>query len=338
MIEISYLITLVIINLILLFYFKQISYFINLYDYPDKSRKIHKNKISCIGGIYLLLNISYLFVFDYLFNNLLISNLFFEFKTSKFLFFYFSLLLIFIMGIYDDRFDLKPNFKIIFLSLILLFLSSVDQDLTIKYLRFSFTDNIYDISNISIYFTIFCILVFINAFNMYDGSNLQCSSISIVIFLFFLSINSLFDYFSLTIIVCLIFFSILNYKNKLFFGDNGSLLLSFLISYFFIKYYNKELILYADLVCLFLLLPVLDLFRLFILRILNGHSPFKPDQNHIHHMIINRFNANKGKYILFSLYFIPVFFGFITKQYLLFILIQIIVYIITYLFLKKVND
>tara|TARA_A100001011_G_scaffold400856_1_gene519973 strand:- start:3260 stop:3979 length:720 start_codon:yes stop_codon:yes gene_type:complete len=239
------------------------------------------------------------------------------------------------MGIYDDRFNLKPNLKILFLSLILLFLSLVDQDFTIKFLRFSFLDNIYDISNISIYFTIFCILVFMNAFNMYDGSNLQCSSISIVIFLFFLIINNFFDYFSLTILICLIFFSALNFQNKLFFGDNGSLLLSFLISYFFIKFYNNEVILHADLVCLFLLLPVLDLFRLFVARILNGHSPFNPDQNHIHHMMISKFDLKKSKYILFSLYFIPVCLGFILEKYLLFILIQIIVYIITYFSLKK---
>ena len=39
---------------------------------------------------------------------------------------------------------------------------------------------------------------------------------------------------------------------------------------------------------LILLYPLVDLLRVFIIRIKNGNSPFKPDQNHIHHFLINK--------------------------------------------------
>ena len=37
--------------------------------------------------------------------------------------------------------------------------------------------------------------------------------------------------------------------------------------------------------------PGLDMFRLFLLRILNGKSPFNSDRNHIHHLILKKFNS-----------------------------------------------
>ena len=84
-----------------------------------------------------------------------------------------------------------------------------------------------------------------------------------------------------------------------------------------------------------LLLPVLDLLRLFIVRIINKKSPFKPDQNHIHHILMRKFSYNQTKLILFGIYFIPIFFSILTKKYLFFIFIQIITYLIICTFNKE---
>ncbi len=51
-------------NLIFIFYFKNISQYINLFDKPDQLRKFHKKKIANIGGLLIFLN---LFFFLYLF-------------------------------------------------------------------------------------------------------------------------------------------------------------------------------------------------------------------------------------------------------------------------------
>ena len=124
------------------------------------------------------------------------------------------------------------------------------------------------------FFTVFCFLVYLNAFNMFDGINLQASFYSLFIFLnimFFFSNSLLIN----ILIISLIGFSYLNFKNKTFLGDSGSLILAFIISYFFISLYNLDFINYADKICLFMLIPGFDLIRLFLIRIFNKKKSIK---------------------------------------------------------------
>ena len=133
---------------------------------------------------------------------------------------------------------------------------------------------------------------------MFDGINLQSSFYSLFIFfyiLFFYS-NSL---FIKILIISLIAFSYLNLKNKSFLGDSGSLLISFIISYLFIKLYNYEYIKYADEIVLFMLIPGLDLTRLFIMRILKKKNPLTSDRNHLHHVLIKKNSLKKTLFLIF---------------------------------------
>ena len=320
--------------MIILKLFKKISNIIGLFDYPDYKRKIHNRKISCIGGLFILINITVFFIFNFFFYENLVSKNYFSTQLS-FISFFTSLIIIFLMGFLDDKYNLKPNIKIFILILVIISLLIIDKDLRLTFLRFSFYEEVYDISNFSLFFTTLCILVFINSFNMYDGSNLQVSSLSILIFSYLLFLQNKMDFFLITLIISLTFFSILNFKNKLFLGDNGSLILSFIICYTFIKLYNNEIVLNSDQVCLLMLLPVIDLLRLFIVRIFNRKSPFKPDKNHLHHLLIKKYDLRKMKLILFGMYSIPVFLGILTGKYLLFIILQILIYFATYLNCKK---
>ena len=65
-----------------------------------------------------------------------------------------------------------------------------------------------------------------------------------------------------------------------------------------------------------MLLPVIDLLRVFIVRINNGKSPFEPDRNHIHHILIKKFNIYYTQLILFSIYWFPSF--FITQKFFIY--------------------
>lgn len=333
--DLIYIFLLFLINIFLLYKYKTLSEYFRLYDYPDFKRKIHTKKISCIGGIYLCINLLLLILYEFLSSDNLIPFEYFQNEITNFFFFLISLLSIFLIGIYDDKYGLQPNKKLILFISIILFLVLADRDLAIQYLRFSFTESVYDISDYSKFFTIFCIIVFMNAFNMYDGSNLQVTLISIVVMIYLFIKSSSFDYLSLTLIISLIFFSFLNMKNKLFLGDNGSLILSFLISYSVIKFYNQNNIGNADEVCLLLLMPVIDLLRLFITRISLGKSPFMPDKNHLHHLFLKNFTYNKSIILLFSIYLVPIIFAFIFKKYFIFIIIQLISYLILIILLTK---
>ena len=138
-------------------------------------------------------------------------------------------------------------------------------------LKFSFTDKSINLGWFSIYFTILCISLFINSFNMFDGINLQSGFYSLTFFAFFI-LNGF------NILFCTIFllphfiFLLKNFKNDSFLGDGGCYLLSFLISIFIINFYNNSLI-KADQIFLLMMIPGIDMLRLFIMRIGKKKKP-----------------------------------------------------------------
>ena len=52
----------------------------------------------------------------------------------------------------------------------------LDKEIILNEIKFSFYDKNILLNEYNIFFTIFCFLVFINAFNMFDGINLQSKS------------------------------------------------------------------------------------------------------------------------------------------------------------------
>ena len=110
-------------------------------------------------------------------------------------------------------------------------------------------------------------------------------------------------------IIQIFFILYLNFKKKIFLGDSGSLLLSFLLGSLIIKSYNNNLnVFLADEIFLIMLLPGLELLRLAIFRILKKKHPFVADNEHIHHYLLNRYNFVKTTIIIQSIYIFPIIF------------------------------
>ena len=137
---------------------------------------------------------------------------------------------------------------------------------------------------------------------MYDGINGQLALISFNIFTFFW-LNNFMPMFAFLMVLSLVSFLFLNLRGKIFLGDNGCYILSFIIIYFLITYYQKGLINLDEIFIIFIL-PILDAIRLFITRILVSGQPWKADANHIHHLIVRKYNF---KIALFSQYFFSTF-------------------------------
>jgi UDP-GlcNAc:undecaprenyl-phosphate GlcNAc-1-phosphate transferase len=130
---------------------------------------------------------------------------------------------------------------------------------------------------------------------MFDGVNIQASFYCLMLFLFFLAKDFNFI-LSLTLIISLFFFIILNIRKKSFLGDGGIYLLAYLISYIIIINYNLKNNIKIEEIFILMLIPGLDMFRLFILRLYQNRSPFDSDRNHIHHILIKKFNLNTKDY------------------------------------------
>jgi UDP-N-acetylmuramyl pentapeptide phosphotransferase/UDP-N-acetylglucosamine-1-phosphate transferase len=157
-----------------------------------------------------------------------------------------------------------------------------------------------DWASIPLTFLIFLFLI--NAFNLIDGidglaGGLACM-ISGFLGIWFLMAGHM-DYAVLSFALCgsliaFLRFNLSEGKNKIFMGDTGSLLLGVIIAALIVKYIHFNLYvpknLYLKQAPLFalalLIVPATDTLRVFMIRLFNGKSPFTPDMNHIHHILI----------------------------------------------------
>ena len=76
------------------------------------------------------------------------------------------------IGIYDDAFGVNANLKLLLSIIFFTFFLFINEDFVLENIIIS-SGQIIHLGSFSIPFTIFCLVIFQNAFNMYDGINLQ---------------------------------------------------------------------------------------------------------------------------------------------------------------------
>ncbi len=290
-------------NLFLVINIKNISKFINLYDFPDNRLKTHKKKISLIGGTIVIFNIFFLLFIDFAF-----QIKFFDFfqSTTEIFSFLAVLFLFFILGFYDDKYKIKPYLKFFLSILISIFYVFTNENIIVD----SFSISIYEyrifLEVFSVLFTVFCIIVLINSLNFYDGINGQLLIFFLIMFSYLLLKTNRFEFYSLIIIIIL-FCLFLNLNNQMFLGDNGVYVMSTILITSIIYEHNVyKNFNYADEIFFLLLLPGIDLIRLTVVRLMNGKNPFYGDRNHIHHLMIKRYSLLITNIFLVFLSILPI--------------------------------
>ncbi len=258
-----------------------------LTDKPDH-RKVHSGNVPVIGGISIFCAILLsVFVNEYLV--LAIINHAIIFGSS---------FILFIIGVLDDRFDLRPLQKLLIQFMCSYFIAISGVRIDSLYGLFG----IYAIPVWAEYFlTIVVITGVVNSFNLMDGidgliGELSVLGSAILIIISFLCGAYYLAAFYIVLMGALIGFlkfNLLDYnKGKIFMGDAGSLFLGMILvssSIFFLKEYpmvfknNKVLL---ALIIGYFSLPVFDSIRVFLGRMKYGSSPFKADKTHIHHLIL----------------------------------------------------
>ena len=168
---------LLITNLFFIFFLKKISNLLNLFDYPN-DRKKHKKPTPLLGGVLLILSIFNLVLVSLVLNTNILSN--FGLNNQNYELFFIGALIIFFIGFYDDKKGLTANLKLIIITLLIVVLLIIDKDLNISNLTFLFIEKNISTSQLAIPFTALCFIIFINAFNMFDGIDLQASLYSFV--------------------------------------------------------------------------------------------------------------------------------------------------------------
>ena len=151
---------------------------------------------------------------------------------------------------------------------------------------------------ISIPLTIFWIIGFINTVNLIDGLDGLAAGIatiaSIAIALLAFQMGQWVSAAAMVAMTgaCLGFLQYNFNPAKIFMGDTGSLTLGYTLSFLAIKYsqHNTDIMPYTEGAFLIafstMIIPAFDVVRVVLVRIREGHSPFEPDKNHIHHKLL----------------------------------------------------
>ena len=140
----------------------------------------------------------------------------------------------------------------------------------------------------------------INLINFMDGIDglAITEAIKVILLVEFFSTHTT-PLFSLGIITVLGLLPLyyFNFKkdHKVFLGDAGSLFLGTLIAIYLFYVLGSEYNLKTSfstnkpfLAMSLIVYPLVDLLRVFIIRIRNKKSPFSPDQNHLHHLLVKK--------------------------------------------------
>jgi len=259
-----------------------------LYDIPDE-RKTHKHEVSSLGGIAIFIGL--------ILSLLLVSD--FGNYSSELQYFIAAFFIIFILGLIDDIFVLQAWKKILGQLLVTAMLT-LKAGLLITNLH-GFL-GIYELTNMgSICVSFFTIILLINSFNLIDGIDGLAASLGFIACLFFgtfFFLNGAIPYAVLSFSICgaLLGFLMYNFAPaKIFMGDSGSTLIGLVSAILAIRFienpvieanFNNQSV--PAIAFGFLLIPLMDVLRVFALRIYRKQSPLTPDRNHFHHLLQNK--------------------------------------------------
>jgi UDP-GlcNAc:undecaprenyl-phosphate GlcNAc-1-phosphate transferase len=327
--NINYIVSILLLNLIFIFIYNKITKKFNLFDIPDFNRKLHRKKTSLIGGLLFF----FCFLIYFLFEIFYSMEFFFTLKEIISLLIITSLF--FLIGLYDDKYNLKPNSKLYLMFFFSLCLILFNNDFSIKELNFSFYSKSIQLGNFSVLFTVICFLCFVNACNMFDGIDLQFGFYLILLSIIFITKEIMIN-FHYALIICAIFFLFNNFRKKIFIGNNGTLFLGSLFSFFFIGTYNKTNLFFVDEIFLIMAIPGLDLIRVSILRLTKGKHMFQPDNLHIHHILFKKMNIFQTNFVIQLLIILPLFNFYMYKNFFISLIISIISYLSLIIYAKKI--
>ena len=218
---------------------------------------------------------------------------------------YFTILIffIFLTGLLSDLDILhSPFFRIIFqIIIIVVYLFLFDN--FVSSIRIDFFDNLLNIFFIKLFFTSFCILVLINGTNFIDGVNTLVVGYFILVasnVLYLTEVNDL-DLDILLVSTCLtslVVIYIFNFFGKIYLGDGGAYLISFVVGVILIKFSNDNYLVSPYYIVALLWYPAYEnLFSIIRKKILKK-TPSTPDNEHLHQFIYlyldRSFNINKN--------------------------------------------
>lgn len=308
-----------------------ISYKKRLFDVPD-DRKIHEMPIPRLGGLsflpVILMSLCLITGLRYYMNDpvdtLWASNLFIQY-----LFFVVGSILLYLVGVADDLVGVSycHKFVVQIIAACLFPLSGLWTNDMGGLL------GLHEIPAwLGIPLTVFLTVYITNAINLIDGIDGLASGLSCVALGLLITVclwvgqwtHALLAAATLGVVVIFFYYNVFYlHGKKLFMGDAGSLTLGYVLSFLILHFWQKTplwnpFLLNLNMVTLStLLIPLLDVIRVFYSRVHERRNPFTPDKNHIHHRLLR--TGMRVRMVMMSLLLLSLFFvvsNFILSSYI----------------------
>lgn len=223
------------------------------------------------------------------------------------------LIIPFIIGLVDDLIHLTPIAKLIaqWITASLIFYT-LDIGLTSFYGLFGDQNFHFAISYL---LTLCTVVIITNALNLIDGIDGLAAVFSLIATLcfgtwFFFVSNYPYAILCFALAGGILAFLFQNWEpSRIFMGDTGSLVIGTLLSVFTIQFINDNHILsnnhelkfkssIGTAICV-MVIPLIDIFRIVIIRLYKNISPFSADKRHIHHALVRlNLSHRQAVYIL----------------------------------------
>ena len=262
--------------------FKPIAVDVGLVDKPN-ARKHHEGQIPLIGGISIFVAV-------------LAASLLWLPNTLELRMYLIASAMMVFIGALDDKFDLKVRIRIvgqiIIASLMIYGVGGYIGNL----------GNLFGLGNIElgpmgIIFTYFAIIVVINAYNMVDGidglvGSLSLNTFTAIAILFLMNGNSGYLTYPLILATATLPYLMFNlgyfkkYTKKIFMGDAGSMFIGLSVIWLLTIGTQGENASFRPVTALWICaIPLMDMLAIVMRRYRKGKSPFKPDRDHLHHIL-----------------------------------------------------
>ncbi|MBF0380060.1 MAG: undecaprenyl/decaprenyl-phosphate alpha-N-acetylglucosaminyl 1-phosphate transferase [Magnetococcales bacterium] len=280
---------------------------LGLVDKPWGHKK-HKNNTPLVGGIALFLGLMpAFFLFEIIspYNERL----------------WWASFLILAVGVWDDITGLSI-YKRFFLEFIIATIITVGGGLTVKTLGNLIGFGEVELGVFAVPFTVICIVGVINALNMVDGIDgllVGLTIVSLTAMIYLATIVGRYGEAEIILIIISALIPVFIFNSRLlgqqtariFMGDGGSKLMGLFLAWFTISLsqsYTPHNIEQAEPAfpaagALWLLaIPLIELFSSILRRLLKGRNPFKPDLQHMHHLLLRAgFSVNHTLMIILGI-------------------------------------
>ncbi|MBA6328366.1 UDP-N-acetylglucosamine--undecaprenyl-phosphate N-acetylglucosaminephosphotransferase [Colwellia sp. MB02u-6] len=262
--------------------FKPLAIELGLVDKPN-ARKHHDGQVPLIGGIAI-------------FAAVLAASLIWLPNTLELRMYLIASAMMVFIGALDDKFDLKVRIRIVGQIIIAsLMIFGVGGYISNLGNLFSFGD--IELGPVGILFTYFAIIVVINAYNMVDGidgliGSLSLNTFTAIAVLFLISGNTSYLSYPLILATATLPYLIFNlgffksYSKKIFMGDAGSMFIGLSVIWLLTIGTQDESASFRPVTALWICaIPLMDMLAIVMRRYRKGKSPFKPDRDHLHHIL-----------------------------------------------------